>query len=151
MAEAKEIKAYLEQVSEDRKEAFLELYNTVRGNIPEGFEEQMSYGSIGFVVPKSIYPEGYHCTPELPLPFLSIASQKSHIALYHMGIYMMSDVLDWFVAEYPKHSKYKLDMGKSCIRFKRMDAIPYGLIAELMHKITVDAFVNQYEKIIKRQ
>lgn len=144
------IKAYIDQVNEDRKEAFLELYDTVRANIPAGFEEQLSYGSIGFVVPKSIYPQGYHCTPELPLPFVSIASQKSHIALYHMGIYMMQNVLDWFVAEYPKHSKYKLDMGKSCIRFKRMDAIPYALIAELMRKITVDAFVNQYEKALKR-
>lgn len=151
MTKEAEIKAYIDQVSEDRKEAFLELYETVRTQIPKGFEEQLSYGSIGFVVPKSIYPKGYHCTPELPLPFVSIASQKSHIALYHMGIYMMPDVLDWFVAEYPKHSKYKLDMGKSCIRFKRMDAIPFGLIAELMHKITVDVYVNQYEKIIKRQ
>lgn len=151
MTKEAEIKAYIDQVSEDRKEAFLELYETVRTQIPKGFEEQLSYGSIGFVVPKSIYPKGYHCTPELPLPFVSIASQKSHIALYHMGIYMMPDVLDWFVAEYPKHSKYKLDMGKSCIRFKRMDAIPFGLIAELMHKIPVDVYVNQYEKIIKRQ
>lgn len=151
MTKEAEIQAYIDEVSEDRKEAFLELYETVRTHIPKGFEEQLSYGSIGFVVPKSIYPKGYHCTPELPLPFVSIASQKSHIALYHMGIYMMPDVLDWFVAEYPKHSKYKLDMGKSCIRFKRMDAIPYGLIAELMHKITVDVYVNQYEKIIKRQ
>ncbi len=145
-----EIKAYMEHIEKERKEAFLELYETVRVNIPEGFEEQMSYGSIGFVVPKSIYPKGYHCTPELPLPFVNIASQKSHIALYHMGIYMMPDILDWFVAAYPEHSKYKLDMGKSCIRFKRMDAIPYGLIAELMRKITVDVYVNQYEKIIKR-
>lgn len=145
-----EIKAYIEHIEKERKEAFRELYETVRVNIPEGFEEQMSYGSIGFVVPKSIYPKGYHCTPELPLPFVSIASQKSHIALYHMGIYMMPDILDWFVKAYPEHSKYKLDMGKSCIRFKRMDAIPYGLIAELMRKITVDVYVNQYEKIIKR-
>lgn len=145
-----EIKTYIEQVSEDRREAFIELYETIRAHIPEEFEEQLSYGSIGFVVPKSIYPEGYHCAPELPLPFVSIASQKSHIALYHMGIYMMPEVLDWFVAEYPKHSKYKLDMGKSCIRFKRMDAIPYTLIAELMRRVTVEAFVNQYEKIIKR-
>lgn len=151
MTKEAEIKAYIDEVSEDRKEAFLELYETVRTHIPNGFEEQLSYGSIGFVVPKSIYPKGYHCTPELPLPFVSIASQKSHIALYHMGIYMMPDVLDWFVAEYPKHSKYKLDMGKSCIRFKRMNAIPFGLIAELMHKITVDVYVNQYEKIIKKQ
>lgn len=151
MTKEAEIQAYIDEVSEDRKEAFLELYETVRTHIPKGFEEQLSYGSIGFVVPKSIYPQGYHCTPELPLPFVSIASQKSHIALYHMGIYMMPDVLDWFVAEYPKHSKYKLDMGKSCIRFKRMNAIPYGLIAELMHKITVDVYVNQYEKIIKKQ
>lgn len=151
MTKEAEIQAYIDEVSEDRKEAFLELYETVRTHIPNGFEEQLSYGSIGFVVPKSIYPQGYHCTPELPLPFVSIASQKSHIALYHMGIYMMPDVLDWFVAEYPKHSKYKLDMGKSCIRFKKLDAIPYGLIAELMHKITVDVYVNQYEKIIKKQ
>ena len=97
----------------------------------------MNYAMIGFVVPHSIYSSCYHCSPELPLPFLSIASQKNFVAFYHMGIYANQDLYDWFVAEYPKHCGRKLDMGKSCIRFKKMDDIPYELLAELVGKMTV--------------
>jgi hypothetical protein len=91
----------------------------------------MSYGMIGYVVPHSLYPEGYHCTPELPLPFMSIASQKNFIAVYHMGIYADKNLFDWFTKEYPKFAKTKLDIGKGCIRFKKPDQIPYKLIGEL--------------------
>ncbi|WP_410510899.1 DUF1801 domain-containing protein [Paenibacillus sp. BR2-3] len=114
------------------------LRETIKENLPPGFEEKTAYGMIGYVVPHRIYPSGYHVTPGQPLPFISLASQKNYIALYHMGIYTVPDVLAWFQEEYPKHVKTKLDMGKSCIRFKKMDSIPYDLIAELCRKITVE-------------
>lgn len=142
------ISTYIAAVDEVRRTAFENLYNTVKQNIPNQFTEQIIYGQIGFVVPKTIYPAGYHCTPELPLPFVTLAAQKSHIALYHMGIYMMPEVYDWFVAEYPKHSKRKLDMGKSCIRFKKADDIPFELIGTLMQKISVAQYVATYEDIL---
>jgi hypothetical protein len=118
-------------------------------NLPKGFEEQMSYGMLGYVVPHSIYPEGYHCNPKLPLPFMNIASQKNFIALYHMGIYAIPELLEWFTSEYPKHSSQKLDIGKSCIRFKKLDQIPFDLIAELAGKMTVEDWINCYETQIK--
>ena len=108
----------IEQLPEERKKAISKLRKVILDNIPEGFTETMSYGMIGYVVPHSLYPEGYHCDPKLPLPFMNIASQKNFIAVYHMGIYANKEILDWFVAEYPKHYRTKLDMGKSCIRFK---------------------------------
>lgn len=118
-SEAKTIEEYLKEVPEDRKTAFTKLRDTITANLPKGFKEEMSYGMIGYVVPHSIYPKGYHCSPELPLPFVNLASQKNFIALYHMGIYANDKLLDWFVNEYPKYCKLKPDMGKSCIRFKK--------------------------------
>ena len=148
--EAESIEDYKNQVPEERKAAFYRLYQTIQENIPVGFEEAMSYGMIGWVVPKSTYPPGYHCDPQLPLPFVSLANQKNFLALYHMGIYAQKELYDWFVAEYPKHAKYKLDMGKSCIRFKRMDDIPFDLIGELMQKISVEDWINIYESAFRK-
>ena len=144
------IETYLEEIPEDRKIAFAKLRKTIQENIPNGFVEQMSYGMIGYVVPHSIYPNGYHCEPKLPLPFIAIASQKNFIALYHMGIYAKPELLNWFVTEYPKHSKQKLDMGKSCIRFKKMDLIPFDLIAELVQKMSVQEWITCYESAFKK-
>lgn len=143
------VQDYINTIPEDRKPHFLKLRETILQNIPQGFEEQLSYGMIGYVVPFSIYPKGYHCNTKLPLPFVNIANQKNFIALYHMGIYVKPTLYDWFVSEYPKHSKQKLDMGKSCIRFKKMDQIPYDLIAELIQKITPDIWIEYYEANIK--
>ena len=137
---------YLSELPEDRKEAMLKLRKAIKDNLPKGFEEVMSYGMLGYVVPHSIYPNGYHCNPKLPLPFINLASQKSFIALYHMGIYANKNLFDWFVAEYPKDVKSKIDMGKSCLRFKKMDDIPFDLIAELVRKITVEQWISSYEK-----
>ncbi|WP_162126082.1 DUF1801 domain-containing protein [Flavobacterium phycosphaerae] len=136
---------YLNELPSDRKVAVEKLRDTILENLPEGFQEVMGYGMLGYVVPHSIYPKGYHCDPKLPLPFINVASQKNFVALYHMGIYANATLLDWFVSEYPKHSKAKLDMGKSCIRFKKMDDIPYDLIAELIRKITVQDWISGYE------
>ena len=129
---------------------FTKLKQTVVENIPDGFEECLNYGMPSLVVPHSAYPDGYHCDPKLPLPFISIANQKGFIALYHMGVYANQALYDWFVSEYPNHSKYKLDMGKSCIRFKKVDHIPYELIAELIQKMTMGDWISLYEKEIKK-
>lgn len=147
---ASTIEEYIDQISEDRQESFQKLRKIIVENIPKGFEETLSYGMVGYVVPHSLYPSGYHCDPKLPLPFLALASQKNFIALYHMGIYAKPDLLKWFVEEFPKHSKAKLDMGKSCIRFKKPDQIPFDLIQELVKKITVEDWINTYETNYKR-
>jgi len=136
---------YFDSLPEERKEPMNLLRKTILDNLPQGFSEEMSYGMIGYVVPHSIYPAGYHCNPKLPLPFINLASQKNFIALYHMGIYLDEKLLHWFTSEYPKHSKIKLDMGKSCMRFKKTDQIPFQLIAELVQKMSVKDWIGRYE------
>ena len=138
--------AYIAQLPAERQEVISKLRKTILDHLPTGFEEQMSYGMLGYVVPHSLYPDGYHCNPKLPLPFINLASQKNFVALYHSGIYANPELYDWFVTEYPKHCKRKLDMGKSCIRFKSMTDIPYELIAELSTKMSVDDWIALYEK-----
>jgi uncharacterized protein YdhG (YjbR/CyaY superfamily) len=140
---------YVAQLPDDRKEAITALRQAIKENLPPGFEETMSYGMIGYVVPHSLYPAGYHCDPKLPLPFLSIASQKNFVAIYHMGIYADPVLLDWFTAEYAKRVKGKLDMGKSCVRFKKPQEIPVGLIGELASKVTVEDWIALYKKAFK--
>jgi len=142
------LKDYLENISEERKPIINKLRKVIKNAMPSGFEECLSYKMIAYVVPFKTYPNGYHCNPKLPLPFVSLASQKNFIALYHMGIYANTEIYDWFVAEYPKHCKYKIDMGKSCIRFKKMEDIPFDLIAELMKKYTVEEWINTYDKVL---
>ena len=137
---------YIDQLPDDRKEAIGKLRKTILDNLPEGFIETISYGMIGYVVPHTLYPKGYHCDPELPLPFMNIASQKNHIALYHMGIYGNKVLLDWFVHEYTTSFKSKPDMGKGCFRFKNPDRIPYKLIGELAAKISVTDWIKIYEQ-----
>jgi uncharacterized protein YdhG (YjbR/CyaY superfamily) len=139
------VEEILENIPEDRKEAFTNLHQTIVSNLPEGFEPGISYGMLGYVVPHHLYPAGYHCKPSEPLPFVSIASQKNSINFYHMGIYADATLLNWFVAEYPKHSKQKLDMGKSCIRFKKPEHIPYELLGQLMQKMTAAQWIALYE------
>lgn len=141
---------YIAELSDERKLAMNKLRDVISKNLPSGFVEMMSYGMLGYVVPHSTYPDGYHCDPKLPLPFMNLASQKNFIAVYHMGIYSDSKLMKWFTDEYPNHCKKKLDMGKSCIRFKYMDDIPYDLIGELSSKITPQKWIEIYEKNIKR-
>ena len=144
------IKDYLAELPAERVEAFTTLRDTILKNIPKGYEEVISYGMIGYVVPHKLFPAGYHCDPKLPLPFVNLASQKNFIAFYHMGLYGNPKLNEWFVSEYPKHSKAKLDMGKSCVRFKKMDDIPYKLIGELMKKISVKDWTSLYQKNLTR-
>lgn len=137
---------YLTEIPAERKTAFEKLRNVILENLPDGFEERMGGGMINFVVPHSIFPAGYHCDPKSALPFLGLASQKNFIAVYHMGMYMNPELLDWFVAEYPKYSKIKLNMGKSCIRFKKPENIPFDLMAELFRKMTVQEYIDTYQE-----
>ena len=141
---------YISHCTEERKVALEKLHKTISQNLPKGFEEGIQYGMVGYYVPHSIYSEGYHCNPKEPLPFMSFASQKNSINLYLMGMYAVPEILEWFVNEYPKHCKRKLDMGKSCIRFKKIDDIPFDLIAELCTKISVKKWIHIYETTIKK-
>jgi len=149
--EANTPEEYVAQIPEERKPIISKLRKIIKDNLPKGFEEGLNYKMLGYYVPHSIYPEGYHCDPKLPLPFINLASQKNSINLYHSGVYAKKELYDWFVAEYPKRSKRKLDMGKSCIRFKKTDDIPYDLIAELCRKLTVNEWINIYESAIKKK
>lgn len=150
-SKAQTISEYIFQVPAEKLDAFIKLRKTILDNLPIGFTEQMSYGMIGYVVPLSIYPDGYQVTPKLPLPFINLAAQKNFIALYHMGIYANPELLRWFTEEFPKHSKLKLDMGKGCVRFKNYNQIPYLLIGELVKKIGVNDWINLYESNRKRK
>lgn len=146
----KTIEAILLSVPEDRRKAFNQLHEVIVKNLPKGFEAAISYGGLGYVVPHSLYPAGYHCKPAEPLPFAAIASQKNSINFYHMGIYGNADLLKWFIDEYPKYCKQKLDMGKSCIRFKKVDAIPFELIGKLMQQMSVQEWIHMYETTMKK-
>jgi uncharacterized protein YdhG (YjbR/CyaY superfamily) len=149
-SKATTVEQYLAELPADRQKAMNELRKVIKKNLPKGFKEGMGYGNMGWSVPHSLYPSGYHCTPELPLPFIGIASQKNFIAVYHMGVYVDPKLYKWFVDEYAKAGVGKLDMGKSCIRFKNPDKIPYQLIGELASKITPYEWIATYEKNLKR-
>ena len=147
-SDAKTPEEYISALPQDRKDAISKLRKIILKRLPKGFSETISYGMLGYVVPHSIYPDGYHCDPKLPIPFMSIASQKNFVGVYHMGIYANKELYDWFVNEYPKHSNRKLDMGKSCIRLKKIEEIPYELIGELASKMTPDKWIEIYENTI---
>ena len=148
--EANTVAEYYNNIPEERKEAMNKLRQTISDNLPEGFTESLSYGMPGWGVPHSIYPDGYHCKPEELLPFMGLASQKNSINFYHMGMYANPPLLEWFVNEYPKHCKRKLDMGKSCVRFKKLEEIPYDLMAELCSKMSVEHWIEIYERELKK-
>ena len=148
-ANGKTVKEILINLPEDRAEPFNKLHQVIVKNLPKGFEAAISYGGLGYVIPHTLYPAGYHCKPGEPLPFAGISSQKDSINFYHMGIYSDPQLLKWFVTEYPRHSKQKLDMGKSCVRFKKLDEIPYKLIGELMKKISAKEWIKKYEAAFK--
>lgn len=147
---ANNVADYIDSLPEDRRDAMNKLRTIINKNLPKGFTEQLSYGMPGWVVSHKDFPAGYHCDPKLPLPFMSIASQKNFIALYHMGIYADESLLQWFQTAYPKHCKTKLDMGKSCIRFKKPELIPFDLIGELCKKMTQKQWVELYSKNLKQ-
>ena len=144
------IEEYMNQLPEDRIETMEILRKVIKENLPAGFQEEMGYGMIGYVVPFSIYPSGYHCNTKLPLPFMNIASQKNFIAIYHMGLYADPILNSWFLEEYPKYSSKKLDMGKSCLRFKKGEDIPFELIGMLVQRMSPTDWIMMYEKLYKK-
>lgn len=148
--EATSVGDYINQLPPERKEAIIKLREVILKNLPHGFVEEINYGMIGYVVPHSIYPSGYHCDPKLPLPFMNIANQKNFIGFYHMGIYSQPELHDWFINTWPNHSSRKLDMGKSCVRLKKIDEIPYELIGELTSKMTPEKWIDIYEAALKK-
>ncbi len=137
---------YIETLPEERKEIIEKLRKVIKENLPAGFEESISYGSIGYVVPLEIYPQGYHVETNTPLPFIGLSNWKNHISFSHWGIYINKELLEWFKDEYAKQAKYKLSMGKACVNLKRMNDIPYNLIGQLCRKISVFEFIEMYEK-----
>ena len=143
-------KQYLEELPEDRKEPVSKLRQQILDNLPKGIEELMNYGMLGYVVPHSVHSDGYHCNPKDPLPFMNLASQKNFVAVYSMVLYSRKDLMDWFTSEYTKRCKYKLDMGKSCIRFKKMEDIPFDLIGELTAKVSTEEWIDIYESAFKK-
>lgn len=149
-SKAQTVEEYISEIPDAQREAIINLRKIFLENLPEGFTEEMNYGMMGYVVPHSIYPKGYHCDPRLPLPFIGIAAQKHFVALYHMGIYANPELLKWFTEEFPKFSKQKLDMGKSCIRFKNPAAIPFQLIGELAQKVSVHDWITTYESVFRK-
>lgn len=144
------IEDLLNKIPKERLPYFKKLHELILNHLPKGFEAAISYGMLSYVVPHNIYPSGYHCKPSEPLPFASIASQKNSINLYHMGLYANPDLMQWFLEEYPKHSRLKPDIGKSCIRFKKMEEIPHELIGELFTKISVEEWIATYESLWKK-
>lgn len=145
-SKAATVEQYLAELPVARQQAMTKLRKVIKRNLPKGFKEGMGYGMIGYVVPHSLYPDGYHCDPKLPLPFMSLASQKNYISVYHMGVYAENDLGKWFAKEYAKLNIGKLDMGKCCIRFKNIEKIPYELIGELAGKLTPQEWISFYEK-----
>ncbi len=150
-SKATTVEQYINELPEDRKDCIRQLRAVIKDNLPDGFEETMSYSMIGYVVPHHLYPSGYHVTPKLPLPFINLASQKNFIAFYHTGVYGDKNLLDWFTNEFATQSKTKLDMGKSCIRFKKPERIPYTLIGELVSKISVQEWIRIYDSYHKNK
>lgn len=149
-SKATTVDAYVTELPEDRQKIINEFRKVVKKNMPKGFQECMNYGMIGWVVPHSKYPAGYHCNPKDPLPFMGLASQKNSVNFYHMGIYADPKLLKWFTDAHAKASPKKLDMGKSCIRYKKIEDIPFQLYAELVAKISPDEWIARYEKMLKR-
>ncbi len=141
---------YIKELPVERQDAISKLRSEIKKNIHKGFKEVMSYGMLGYVVPHQLYSNGYHCTPELPLPYMNVASQKNFISVYHMGMYANSKLYDWFIDAYLKNTNARLDMGKCCVRFKKMETIPYKLIGELAGKLTVEDWIKMYESVLKK-
>jgi len=141
---------YIETLPDERKDIIRKIRKVILKNLPKGFKEGMGYGMIGYVVPHSLYPPGYHVDPSKPLMMMSLASQKNHIALYHMGLYGGAH-LDWFKKEWPKHSTRKLDMGKACIRFKKTEDVPLDLIGELCTRMTPQQWIDCYESMLNKR
>jgi hypothetical protein len=143
---AKTVKEYLKELPADRREAINAVRGVILANLPKGYEECMSYGMIGYVVPHSIYPKGYQCNPKVPLPFVNLGSQKNHMAFYLMCCYGEPKLKAWFEKAWKDAGK-KFDMGSGCVRFKALEDVPLEVIGQLVAKLPVDVYIRQIEKV----
>ena len=141
---------YLNLQLEERVGALSQLRDVFLNHIPKGFQELITENGIEYVVPHSIYTSGYHCNPKLPLPFINVVTQKNMITIHHLGFYASPDLLQWFIDEYKNEFTSKLDFGKACVKFKKMDQIPYKLIGKLLQKMTLEDWIDLYEKVLKK-
>lgn len=147
-SKAKTVKQYLAELPADRREAIQAVRAVILKNLPKGYKEGMMYGAIGYYVPHSIYPPGYHCDPKIPLPFAGMASQKNYMTLLLMCVYSEPAYEAWFRKAWAQAGK-KLDMGKSCVRFKKADDVPLKVIGEAVKRVPVKKFIEHYESVIK--
>lgn len=152
-SKARTVEAYLKELPEDRRAALEALRKVFRKNLGKGYEEGMQYGMIGYYVPHSVYPDGYHCDPKQPLPFAGLASQKNHMSMYMMCIYGIDEHRTTFIMGWEKAAAEgrarKLDMGKACIRFKKLEDVPLDVVGEAIRRVPVKVFLEHYEGVIK--
>jgi hypothetical protein len=142
---AKTVQEYLKELPADRREAINAVRGVILENLPKGYEERMSYGMLGYVVPHSIYPKGYQCNPKLPLPFVNLGSQKNHMALHLMCCYCDPKLKAWFEKAWKDAGK-KFDMGGGCVRFKKLEDVPLEVIGQLVASMPVDVYIRRIEK-----
>jgi hypothetical protein len=147
-SKAKTVKEYLVELPEERRTAIQAVRQVILKNLDKGYEEGMQYGMIGYYVPHKVYPPGYHCDPKQPLPFAGLGSQKNHMAVYLMCIYGSRQHEEWFRKEWAKTGK-KLDMGKSCIRFRKLEDLALEVIGEAVARVPAKKYVAYYESVIK--
>jgi hypothetical protein len=143
---AKTVDEFLKTLPEDRRAAMVALREVFRKNLDKDYVETMSYGGPCYCVPHSVYPPGYHCNPKQPLPFAGFMSQKNHLAVYLMCTYMDGKEADWLKKAWAKTGK-KLDMGKSCIRFKKLEDAALDVIGEAIRRVPVKKYIEQYEAV----
>ena len=144
-SKAKSVDQYLAELPFDRREAINAVRKVILKNLPDGFEEGMQYGMIGYFVLHKLFPAGYHCDPSQPLTFAALASQKNYMAIYLMTIYGHKETEEWFVKAY-KASGKKLDMGKSCVRFKKLDDLPLDVIGQAIARVPVEKYIRAYQR-----
>jgi len=144
ISKAATVKDYLAELPEDRRKAIEAVRKVIRQNLPKGYQETMQYGMIGYCVPHSVYPPGYHCDPKQPLPFAGLASQKNYMSLYLFCVYADPKEVEWFTRAWTAAGK-KLDMGKGCIRFRTIEDVPLDVVGEVIARAPVEKFIATYE------
>jgi Domain of unknown function (DU1801) len=146
-SQAKTVEEYLQALPVDRRATMNAVREVILANLPNGYEECMNYGMIGYVVPHRLYPAGYHCDPKLPLPFACLGSQKNHMAIYLMTVYGDPATENWFRKAWQASGK-KLDMGKSCVRFKKLEDVPLDVIGQVVARTPVKNYIARIEQML---
>ena len=153
---ASNVDDYLAELPADRRVIVETVRKVILENLDSKYSETISYGMIGYAVPHSVFPAGYHCNPKQPLPFAGLASQKNYVALYLMGFYvgcsdtLETDDLTWFRAAWEASGKKKLDMGKACLRFKKLDDVALDVIGQAIRRMPADRYISRYLEVRKK-